>query len=195
LLLLSHFQIASKMPWFSRSKDSKKGQKPTTGLYDGNQPRRPWPRAEDDGRSKNSRHSLDLVSDAGSGSGKGSRSPSPSSPNNNSSSKGRHSRGQPLPLPCAPLVKPMERTYSAGQLPNSQNHSVSTLPHAPSMPLPSPLTRMESTTEVDYPSGSVSSVSSLGSVEVVDPRQQARVSNLRPTQEPEAPEQLRPVSQ
>ena len=186
------------MPWWPRSKDSKKDrQKPTTGLYDGSQPRRPWPRAEDDGSSKNSRHSLDLVSDTGSGSGKGSRSPSPSSPNNNSSSKGRHSRGQPLPLPCAPPMKLMERTYSAGQLSNSQNQSNSALHHAPSMPLPSPtqLARMESTAEVDFPSGSVSSVSSLGSVEVADPRQQARVSNLRPTQETEPPDQLRPVSQ
>lgn len=184
------------MPWWPRSNSKKGHQKPTQGLFDGGRPRGgPW---QDDGSSKNSRHSLDLVSDAGSGSGKGSRSPSPSSPSNNSSSKGggRHSRGQPLPLPCAPPMKPMERTYSASQLPNSQTQSPTVLHHAPSMPLPSPtqLARMESTAEVDYPSGSVSSVSSLGSADV-DPRQQARVSNLRPTQEPEPFDQTRPVYQ
>ena len=182
------------MPWWPRSKD-KKVPKPTTGgLFDGGPPRR-HRRREDDGSSKTSRHSLDLVSEAGSGSGVGSRSPSPSSPSN---SRGRHSRGQPLPLPCAPLMKPMERTYSGSQLPTSQHQTSSVLHYAPSLPLP-PLTQvarsMESTAEVDYPSGSVSSVSSLGSVEVVDPRQ-GRVSNLRPLQqEIEPPDQLRPAPQ
>ncbi|KAG0623271.1 hypothetical protein M758_3G161200 [Ceratodon purpureus] len=186
------------MPWWPRSKD-KKGQKPTTGgLFDGGQTRR-YRRREEDGSSKNSRHSLDLVSEAGSGSGVGSRSPSPSSPSN---SRGRHSRGQPLPLPCAPpSLKPVERTYSGSQLPTAQNQSTSMLHHAPSLPsLPLPsLTQvgrpMESTVEVDYQSGSVSSVSSLGSVEVADLRQ-GRVSNLRPVQQESEPsEQLRPVSQ
>ena len=201
-LKLSHFQsaivAALKMPWWPRSKD-KKGQKPTTGgLFDGGQTRR-YRRREEDGSSKNSRHSLDLVSEAGSGSGVGSRSPSPSSPSN---SRGRHSRGQPLPLPCAPpSLKPVERTYSGSQLPTAQNQSTSMLHHAPSVPsLPLPsLTQvgrpMESTVEVDYQSGSVSSVSSLGSVEVADLRQ-GRVSNLRPVQQESEPsEQLRPVSQ
>lgn len=179
------------MPWWAKSKD-KKGQKPATGgLFDGGRHRR----REDDGSSRNSRHSLDLVSEAGSGSGVGSRSPSPSSPSN---SRGRHSRGQPLPLPCAPLIKPMDRTYSGNQLPPAQSQSPSMLHHAPSLPLP-PLSQvgrpMESTAEVDYPSGSVSSVSSLGSVEVADPRQ-GRVSNLRPMQqEAEPQEQFRPAPQ
>ncbi|XP_024358117.1 mitogen-activated protein kinase kinase kinase YODA isoform X2 [Physcomitrium patens] len=185
------------MPWWPiSSKDSKKGKKPTTsGLFDGGSghSRSPKPRAkEDNGSSKcNSPYSLDLASEAGSGSGVGSRSPSPSSPIHNS--KRRHSQGQPLPLPCAPPTKSVGRAYSEVQLPNVQNQWGSLLHHAASMPLPSPA-QVGLMDNGDYPSGSVSSASSLGSVEV-DPRQQGRASHLRPLQEPEPPEQLRPVPQ
>nr|XP_024382607.1 mitogen-activated protein kinase kinase kinase YODA-like isoform X2 [Physcomitrium patens] len=182
------------MPWFSRSKDKKK---PTTGggLFDGRRHRRSRAGDEDGSSKNNSRHSLDLVSEAGSGSGKCSRSPSPSSPSN---SRGRHSHGQPLPLPCAPPMKPVERTYSGNQLPSAQTTS---LHHAPSLPLPSPtqvVRPMESPAEADYISGS-SSVSSLGSVEVADVRHGRPMptnSNLRPMQQESEPlDQLRPVFQ
>lgn len=185
--------VASKMPWWGRTKqDSKKKH---TNLFDGGQPRKyhPKPRvSEEDGSSRASRYSVDVVSEAGSGSGVGSRSPSPSSPS-------KHSQGQPLPLPCAPpLKKVIERTYSGSQLAPYQHQTQPTLNHAPSMPLPSPTQvqarSAEGTPEVEYASGSVSSVSSLGSVDVVDPWQPGRVSNLRPTQEVEPPEPLRPAT-
>ncbi len=184
-----------KMPWWGRTKqDSKKKSIAEGGVFDaGQRPR--YPRqtkriAEDDGSSRASRKSLDVASEPGSASGVGSRSPSPSSPSNECCP----GPGQPLPLPCAPPRKKGIEYGQSGTQSVSTRLQVTAFRHAPSMPLPSPTQVqprpvVESSGEVD--SGSVSSASSLGSIDAVDQWQPGRVSNLRPLHD-DPPEQPHP---
>jgi hypothetical protein len=184
-----------KMPWWGRTKqDSKKKSIAEGGVFDAGQrpryPRQPKRIAEDDGSSRASRKSLDVASEPGSASGVGSRSPSPSSPSNECCP----GPGQPLPLPCAPPRKKGMEYVQSGTQSVSTRLQVTALRHAPSMPLPSPTQVqprpvVESSGEVD--SGSVSSASSLGSIDAVDQWQPGRVSNLRPLQD-DPPEQPHP---